>query len=214
MKQKNILIRFKLGGDDIYSGSKACCEILVNSDRKSFFSKSKCKIATVRAGNCFGGGDWTPERIVKDALENFYENKKLVIRSPEATRPWQHVLEPLSGYLILAQKLCTRQGHKFESPWNFAPSLKQNLKVRKLVQIIKKKMKSKSKIIIIKKFNKLKNKKMNIFESKHLNINSFKVKDKLKWYPKLSISSSLDLTIEWYLTFKKKGICLNFQKIK
>ena len=202
----------KLGGDDIYSGSKACCEILVNSYRKSFFSKSKCKIATVRAGNCFGGGDWTPERIVKDALENFYENKKLIIRSPEATRPWQHVLEPLSGYLMLAQKLCSKQGNKFESPWNFAPSLKQNLKVKELVQMIKKKMKSKSKIVIDKKFSNFKNKKIKIFESKHLNINSHKVKNKLKWRPKLSISSALDLTIEWYFIFKSKGNLFKFSK--
>ena len=202
----------KLGGDDIYSGSKACCEIITNSYKKSFFENKKCNIATVRAGNCFGGGDWTPERIVKDVLENFYENKNLIIRSPEATRPWQHVLEPLKGYLLLAQKLCSNKGKNFQSPWNFAPSLKQNLKVKHLVRIFKSKMNSKSKIIIRKKFNKLKNKKIKIFESKHLNINSGKVKKILKWKPKLTISNAIDLTIEWYLTFRKKKIFFYFQK--
>ena len=165
-----------------------------------------------RAGNCFGGGDWTPERIVKDVLENFYENKNLIIRSPEATRPWQHVLEPLKGYLLLAQKLCSNKGKNFQSPWNFAPSLKQNLKVKHLVRIFKSKMNSKSKIIIRKKFNKLKNKKIKIFESKHLNINSGKVKKILKWKPKLTISNAIDLTIEWYLTFRKKRYFFYFQK--
>ena len=194
----------KLGGDDIYSGSKACCEILANSYRKSFFKNSKCKIATVRAGNCFGGGDWTPERIVKDSLENFYNNKTLTIRSPEATRPWQHVIEPLTGYLILAQKLYSKNGKNFETAWNFAPSLKQNLKVKKFVRILKTKMKSKSKIIIKKNFNKIKNNKIKIFESKHLNINSSKVKKNLKWSPKLTVEKALDLTIEWYCGFKEK----------
>ena len=91
-----------LGGDDVYSGSKACCEILSNSYNKSFLSSKNCNISTVRAGNCFGGGDWTEDRIVKDTLESFSQNKKLTLRNPEANRPWQHVIEPLIGYLILA----------------------------------------------------------------------------------------------------------------
>ena len=98
----------QLGGDDVYSGSKASCEIIVNSYRKSFFQNSNCKIATVRAGNCFGGGDWTKDRIVKDALECFSSNRNLVLRMPDATRPWQHVIEPLYGYMLLAEKLCSK----------------------------------------------------------------------------------------------------------
>ena len=117
----------QLGGDDVYSGSKACCELLVHSYRKSFFQNTNCNIATVRAGNCFGGGDWTPERIVKDILENFYVNRHLKLRNPNATRPWQHVLEPLFGYLLLAQKLSSRNGKMYTQPWNFGPSLKQNM---------------------------------------------------------------------------------------
>ncbi len=193
----------KLGGDDIYSGSKACCEILVNSYRKSFYRNSKCKIATVRAGNCFGGGDWTEDRIVKDALENFYDNKNLTLRKPEATRPWQHVLEPLFGYLILIQNLCSKNGDKFENGWNFGPSLKQNLKVINLAKIIKGSLKSKSKILIDRHFKKYNKKKFKIFESKHLNINSKKAQKMLKWSPSLSIKNSVDLTTEWYRAFKK-----------
>ena len=194
----------KLGGDDIYSGSKACCEILVNSYRKSFYQNSRCKIATVRAGNCFGGGDWTEDRIVKDALENLYMNKNLILRNPEATRPWQHVLEPLFGYLILIQNLCSSQGGKFESGWNFGPSSKQNLKVINLVKIIKKSLKSNSRILIDKNFKKYNNKKFKIFESKNLNINSKKAQKKLRWAPNLTIKNSVDLTTEWYQAFKRK----------
>ena len=115
--KKNFDENSKLGGDDIYSGSKACCEILVNSYRKSFFQNSQCRIVTVRAGNCFGGGDWTKERIMKDALECFYNNKTLVMRMPEATRPWQHVIEPLFGYILLVQKLCSKKGKKYVGAW-------------------------------------------------------------------------------------------------
>lgn len=193
-----------LGGDDIYSGSKACCELLAHSYKKSFIEKSKCNIATVRAGNCFGGGDWTPERIVKDILESFYNDKVLTLRSPEATRPWQHVIEPLSGYLLLAEKLCTKNGNDFSEPWNFGPSLKQNMKVKHLVNLFKKKIGSKSKILINKKNKKFHNKKINIFESQHLNINSKKTYKKLRWKPLLSIEDSVQMTVDWYRAFKLK----------
>ncbi len=194
----------QLGGDDVYSGSKACCELLVHSYRKSFFKNSNCNIATVRAGNCFGGGDWTPERIVKDILENFYKNKKLVLRNPDATRPWQHVLEPLVGYLKLAEKLSSKNGNQYCEPWNFGPSLKQNMKVKNLVKIFKQKMNSKSKILIKRYDKRFHNKKINIFESKHLNINSKKISKKINWNPKLSINQSIDLTVSWYKNFKTK----------
>ena len=142
-----------LGGDDVYSGSKASCELLINSYRKSFFQSSKCKISSVRAGNCFGGGDWTKDRIVKDALESFSSGKSLTLRSPDATRPWQHVLEPLFGYLFLAQKLFSKNGDKFTQAWNFGPSTKQNMKVIKLATLIKSHFQSQSKILINKRNN-------------------------------------------------------------
>ena len=192
-----------LGGDDVYSGSKACCEILTNSYRKSFFSKSNCNIATVRAGNCFGGGDWTEDRIVKDSLQSFYENKNLVLRNPEATRPWQHVIEPLVGYLILAEKLFSKTGKNYSLPWNFGPSSKQNMKVINLAKKIHNKMKSKSKILIKKNERKFSNKKFKIFESKDLNIDSNKAFKVLKWKPHLSIDEAVNLTVNWYLAFKK-----------
>ena len=149
----------KLGGDDVYSGSKACCELVVNSYRKSFFQNSNdCSIATVRAGNCFGGGDWTKDRIVKDALDSFSKNRKLTLRKPDATRPWQHVIEPLYGYILLAEKLYSKNGKKYARAWNFGPSTAQNMKVINLVKIIKKKMGTTSKLIINRSFKKINNK--------------------------------------------------------
>ncbi len=202
----------QLGGDDVYSGSKACCELLVHSYRKSFIDKSKCNVATVRAGNCFGGGDWTPERIVKDILESFYNNKVLTLRNPEATRPWQHVIEPLIGYLLLAEKLYTKNGKSFSKPWNFGPSLKQNMKVKDLVSMFKKSLGSKSKIKINKKNKKFHNKKIDIFESEHLNINSKKTYNKLLWKPRLSIEESVQMTVDWYKGFKLKKNLFNITK--
>jgi CDP-glucose 4,6-dehydratase len=185
-----------LGGDDIYSGSKACCEILANSFNKSFYGDKKLRIATVRAGNCFGGGDWTKNRIVKDSLENFFVNKKLILRNPNSNRPWQHVIEPLVGYLKLAEKLCSSQGKEFVGSWNFGPSKKQNMKVIELAQLIKNKMGSNSLII--------KNKNLEFIESKYLNINSHKSYKRLNWKPRLSINQSVELTIDWYKAFKLK----------
>jgi CDP-glucose 4,6-dehydratase len=193
-----------LGGDDVYSGSKACFEILTNSYRKSFFTKNDCRIATVRAGNCFGGGDWTKDRIVKDALESFYDNKILYVRNPEATRPWQHVIEPLTGYLLLAEKLFSSNGYNYCGAWNFGPSLRQNMKVLDLAKIIKSNLNSKSKIVFKKKDNRFNNKKYKIFESKYLNINSKKAYKKLKWRPELTIKNAVNLTIDWYKHFRNK----------
>ena len=194
-----------LGGDDVYSGSKACCEILTNSYRKSFFTENNCRIATVRAGNCFGGGDWTKDRIVKDALESFYDNKILYVRNPEATRPWQHVIEPLTGYLLLVEKLFSSNGYNYCGAWNFGPSSRQNMKVLDLAKIIKSNLNSKSKIVFKKKDKRFNNKKFKIFESKYLNINSKKAYKKLKWRPELTIKNAVHLTVDWYKSFREKN---------
>ena len=126
--------------------------------------KSKCNIATVRSGNCIGGGDWTKDRIIKDCAEKFIKNKPLKIRSPEASRPWQHVLEPLFGYLRLAEKLYTDK--KFIGSWNFGPNFKTNLKVLDVAKFGIKLLNSKSKI----SFNRPK-----YYRSEHLSLDSKKI---------------------------------------
>ncbi|MBF4290945.1 CDP-glucose 4,6-dehydratase, partial [Vibrio anguillarum] len=114
-----------MGGYDPYSNSKGCAELVASSYRQSFFNKEnyhqhRCALASVRAGNVIGGGDWAEDRLIPDMLKAFSNNQTVEIRSPHAIRPWQHVLEPLSGYLTIAEKLYT-VGPGFAEGWNFGP---------------------------------------------------------------------------------------------
>ena len=185
-----------LGGDDLYSASKACADIISQSYYKSFFKNSGCGIATARAGNCIGGGDWTKFRILTDATEAFLENKKLNIRSPYSTRPWQHLLEPLYGYIILAQKIFGNQNKKYSSSWNFGPARQTNIKVIDFAKILKLKMKSKSKLILNKKIDKR--------EKQNLDLDSRKANKELGWKSFLTINDTLKFTAEWYIANSKK----------
>ncbi len=119
----------ELGGDDPYSASKACSEIVTLSYIKSFFNNSrlKFKVSTARSGNVIGGGDYSDNRLVPDILNSINRKKKLIIRNPKSIRPWQHVIEPLIGYLILAQKQFKKKINQDPS-WNFGPEKKQFLK--------------------------------------------------------------------------------------
>jgi CDP-glucose 4,6-dehydratase len=109
-----------MGGHDPYSNSKGCAELVTSAYRRSFFQEKGIALASARAGNVIGGGDWAADRLVPDILRAFEQNQPVVIRNPHATRPWQHVLEPLSGYLSLAEHLYT-QGQTFAEGWNFGP---------------------------------------------------------------------------------------------
>ncbi|WP_440677296.1 CDP-glucose 4,6-dehydratase [Candidatus Pelagibacter sp. HIMB1587] len=191
-----------LGGDDIYSASKACSDIISNSYFKSFFQSSKCGIATARAGNCVGGGDWTKYRILTDAVEAFAKDKDLKIRNPKTVRPWQHVLEPLYGYIILAQKIYTNKNKRYCTSWNFGPSRKINISVLSFAKILKSKMNSKSKLLVSKKTDKK--------EKKNLDLDSKKAIKDLGWKSFLSINDTLKLTAEWYLANIKKKNMYNF----
>ena len=192
----------KLGGYDLYSSSKAACDILADSYIKSFYKDSKCNIGIVRSGNCIGGGDWTKDRIVKDCVVSFINNKKLVLRSPKATRPWQHVLEPLFGYLTLAEKLFNIKNKNFVGAWNFGPNLKQNLTVLDLAKEGKKILNSKSKIQIL---------KSSFYESSNLSIDSTKSKKKLNWKLVLNAKQSIRMTFEWYDCFyNNRGKIIEF----
>jgi CDP-glucose 4,6-dehydratase len=191
-KKKKFKENEKLGGFDVYSSSKAACDIVTESYIKSFFSNTNCGVSIVRSGNCIGGGDWTKDRIVKDCAQSFAKNKKLIIRSPNATRPWQHVLDPLIGYLKLVRK--NYNNNKFNGPWNFGPDTKKNLKVKQLVLIGKKIFNSKSKIIL---------KKKQYYESENLALDSSKAKKFLNWTTKFDDIKSLDMTFKWYKYFYK-----------
>jgi len=196
--EKNI--KFKedscLGGDDVYSSSKASADILTQSYLKSFYSKNNCNVASARAGNCIGGGDWTKYRILTDSTESFLKGKKLKIRNPGHKRPWQHVLEPLSGYILLAQKLCEKKGKRYTGAWNFGPKRKSYLTVLNFTKIFRKKLNSNSKIFIKKDKEKR--------EKNTLDLNSNKANTLLKWNSFLSINETLSLTAEWYLSYRNK----------
>ena len=200
----------ELGGDDIYSASKSSIEIIANSYNESFFNKSrKQSIICLRAGNVIGGGDWTKDRIVKDCAESFIKNKPIKIRSPGASRPWQHVLEPLFGYLKLAEKLYTNK--KFVGSWNFGPNFKNNLKVLDVAKFGIKVLKSKSKI----SFNKPK-----YYESEHLSLDNKKSFKYLKWKTFLKPKDALKLAFDWYKFYydnidnKKLVVKFTFLQIK
>lgn len=194
-KNKKFIESDQLGGHDVYSGSKAASEIIFQSYKNSFIDKKKCTIATVRSGNCIGGGDWTKDRIMKDCAEKLILNKSITLRSPKATRPWQHVIDPLFGYLTLAEKMYYDK--KYGGSWNFGPNKKNNLKVIDLVKFSRKYLKSKSII----KFNRNK-----FYEITNLSLNSNKALKFLKWKNVLNVKEAIKFTLDWYkLFFNKKS---------
>lgn len=124
-----------MGGHDPYSASKGAAELVVASYRRSFLAAQGMAVATARAGNVIGGGDCTPTRLVPDALAAFEQGATLHLRNPHATRPWQHVLDPLNGYLQLGQRLC-QEGHAWAEAWNFGPQADDALPVQSMVKIL------------------------------------------------------------------------------
>ena len=185
----------KLGGDDPYSASKGSAELAINSYQKSFFSEhqnSYIRIASARAGNVIGGGDWADNRIVPDCIKAWNQNIKVKIKSPNSTRPFQHVLEPLSGYLCLAKELTKNKelaGHSF----NFGPTSNSNNKVIDLVRELGKKWTDSSWEI---------NSENNDFvEAKLLKLNCDKALSLLNWEPTLNFKKTMEMTGDWYFNF-------------
>ena len=182
----------KLGGYDPYSCSKACVELISNAYRRSFFKKyTNIKVATARAGNVIGGGDCAIDRLVPDVFRSIDLGKKLSIRSPNAVRPWQHVLEPIMGYLILSEKL-VEVGKGYDSAWNFGPNNEDSKTVSWIVEYLSQKLSIKHQII----------ESNDLHESNLLFLNSSKARSKLSWTSKWSVNTALDKTIEWYLADK------------
>ncbi len=196
----------RLGGDDLYSASKASAEIIFEAYSKSFFSKNKkINFVTARAGNVIGGGDMKKDRIIPDIIKSLIKKTKLIIRNPNAIRPWQHVLEPLHGYLILGYYLMTNKlKNKIIPSWNFGPNIK-NIKsvneiANKTIQLWGQKKK-----IMIKNNKKFK-------EVKFLMLNSNKAKNEISWKPKLNFNDTMKLTVEWYKSFQRKENLENITK--
>ena len=187
-----------LKGSDPYSASKVCVEFLYNSYQKSFFSKSDKMIATVRAGNVIGGGDYSLDRLIPDIYKSSLKNKQILIRNPNAIRSWQHVLEPLCGYLLLAENIHNKKINKLEQHWNFGPNLSSCKSVKYLTQYLSRKLKLK--IVLDKK-------KSNLFkpETSILRLSNYKSRKFLSWHPKWSINKSLDKILQWNENIKYKN---------
>lgn len=184
----------KLGGPDPYSASKAGAELSISSYYRSYFKKSsEIRLCSVRAGNVIGGGDWAINRIVPDCIRSWLLEKAVVLRSPNSTRPWQHVLEPLSGYLKVAQSLKENISFSGES-YNFGPSSEQNKSVRQLVDGLSSFFPS-AKYKIKEEFS------TNHSESKLLKLNCDKSQHDIGWLPTLNFDQTLNLTAKWYKTY-------------
>ena len=179
----------RLGGLDPYSASKASAELIIKSYRDSFFkNKIKCGISSARAGNVIGGGDWSQNRLIPDCIRFIRNNSKIKIRNPNFSRPWQFVLEPLKGYLMLAKKQYENP-NKYSSAWNFGPEYKSIKSVREIVELIINYWGSGS--IKVKK-----NKKFH--EHDYLQLDIKKAKKQLKWKPTYDVKKSVNVTVDWY----------------
>jgi CDP-glucose 4,6-dehydratase len=182
-----------LGGNDPYSASKASAEILINSYVKSFFqnTNSPIRIVSVRAGNVIGGGDWSEDRLIPDCVKRWSKNKVVTIRNPNSTRPWQHVLEAIYGYILVAAKL-KKNKHLHGESFNFGPSKKENRRVLILLKAIK---------IFWPNVKWKVKEKRNFKESGLLKLNSEKVKKMIKWKSILTFQETIKFTVQWYKCF-------------
>lgn len=188
----------RMGGYDPYSSSKGCSELLTSAFRNSFFhpkdfDKHGLRLASARAGNVIGGGDWAVDRLFPDMIRALVAKEQVIIRNPNATRPWQHVLEPLSGYLLLAQKLWD-EGEKYSEGWNFGPKEEDTKTVSSIVEKIIPAWSSDAQWILDKN-------KKNPHEANFLKLDCSKAKNKLGWEPRWSIDIALEQTMNWYKAY-------------
>eukprot|EP01132_Coremiostelium_polycephalum_P010413 gene10413-12786_t len=184
-----------LGGADPYSGSKGAAELIAKSYMLSFFKGGKPRVATVRAGNVIGGGDWAKDRIVPDIVKSWSTGKPVEIRSPYSTRPWQHVLEPLSGYLDLAAHLYQEESELYNQAFNFGPDSKINKNVGELIDEMKLNWTDSPGWI---------NQSVSgsdMKESNLLKLSCDKANILLKWYPVMGFEETISFTVKWYVDF-------------
>lgn len=190
-----------LGGHDPYSASKAGSEIVGAAYRRSFLAEQGVMVATARAGNVIGGGDWSEDRLIPDAVRAWRDQETLVIRSPEATRPWQHVIEPLRGYLMLAEALCGAGAGAAAEAWNFGPRIDAVQPVRHVID----KMADRWEAVAAemperggKACWRAETDNPALHEAQRLQLDCTKAAEKLGWTPGLSLDQALDLTTDWY----------------
>lgn len=188
-----------LGGRDPYSASKAAAEIVAASYRASFFEKEtghSANVATARAGNVIGGGDWAADRLVPDCLRSFAEGEAVRLRFPQAVRPWQHVLEPLSGYLQLAQQLFGGDGAQFAKAWNFGPDESGDATVAEVADIIARLWGKNARVEHAPSVE-------NPHEAGLLRLDSTNARTELGWEPRWSLLETLERTVAWHQAWRR-----------
>jgi CDP-glucose 4,6-dehydratase len=195
-----------MGGHDPYSNSKGCAELVSAAYRSSFFNANNyaqhgLALATARAGNVIGGGDWALDRLIPDILAAFDNGRVVKIRNPHALRPWQHVLEPLRGYLTLAERLY-EQGPNYAEGWNFGPNEEDAKSVKWIVQQL------------ASMWGKTAKWELDLGDQPHeatyLKLDTSKARSQLGWYPALQLDGALKLTVNWY---KQWSACADIRKL-
>lgn len=181
-----------MGGYDPYSSSKGCAELIVSSYRRSYFNDLNISIATARAGNVIGGGDWSTDRLIPDILKAFEKSEKVTIRNPKAIRPWQHVLECLSGYLILCEYLY-KYGSEYAEAWNFGPNDTECVSVEHIVQKLSQYWGEEAQWEI--------DSSKQPHEAKYLKLDCSKAKNKLNWAPKWNLDETLESIVDWHKVY-------------
>ena len=198
----------RLGGHDPYSNSKACSELVSQAFADSFFSAAEEKeqskfLATARAGNVIGGGDWTHDQLMPDVVQAFHEGRPVVLRHPDAVRPWQFVLDCLGGYMTLAERLLA-EGRQYAGPWNFGPSPEDTLTVGALVERIIERWPAPASWVL--------DAGKHPHEAGTLQLDTSKAIQRLDWKPRLSVTESADWVVDWYARYFQgadaKSLCL------
>lgn len=199
----------RLGGHDPYSNSKACSELVTQSFKDSFFHARTAAghekaIATARAGNVIGGGDWTRDQLIPDIMNAFHEGRPVVIRSPRSVRPWQFVLDCLGGYLTLAEMLFL-DGGRYSGNWNFGPRLEDTLPVQQVVERIMETWPEKASWSL--------DEGLHPHEAGCLRLDTSKTIMQLNWMPRLALAEALDWIVEWYSRYFEhadpRTVCLD-----
>ncbi|WP_339627064.1 CDP-glucose 4,6-dehydratase [uncultured Winogradskyella sp.] len=186
-----------MGGHDPYSSSKGCAELVTTAYRRSFFStENSASLASARAGNVIGGGDWAVDRLIPDILNAFENSKSVIIRNPLSTRPWQHVLEPISGYLVLAQELYIN-GDDYADGWNFGPRDEDCKPVSWILDKMTTAWGEGAKWEL--------DKNNNPHEAGFLKLDCSKAANKLKWQPKWGLNETIKLIIDWHQLYINGG---------
>lgn len=179
-----------MGGHDPYSNSKGCAELVTSAYRRSFFNRPTGPVlASARAGNVIGGGDWAEDRLIPDILKAFEKRESVVIRNPYSTRPWQHVLEPLSGYLLLAERLWN-EGHEFAEGWNFGPLETDAQPVGWIVNHLVERWGNGANWIL--------DAGEKVHEANYLKLDCSKARSRLHWVPTWTLQTTLDRIVNWH----------------